>query len=112
MYHEVTIGTQVWISDWDLDIITKIFHRLQLFRCNPVNTLKATTMQANNHNLILQEEEPHVLYNILIEACQKKVLEYDETHSPKVLEEIQILRKLIDRVFKLVIASIAYASTN
>jgi len=58
-------------------------------------------MSTKDNILILQEKEPFVLYKVLVEACRFKEAEYDESRNPRVLKEIQILRKLINRVFKL-----------
>lgn len=69
-------------------------------------------MTTNDHVFILQEDEAAILYAALVEAQQKKVLEFDETHNPNVLEEIKQLRKLIDRVYGLKVMDTASLLMN
>jgi hypothetical protein len=69
-------------------------------------------MPAINHHFILHEKEPLVPYRVLVEARQIKELEYDETRNLFVLEEIEQLRKLIDRVFRLMGTDTASPSMN
>ena len=49
-------------------------------------------MTTNDHVFSLQEDEADILYAALVKAREKKVLEFDETHSPDVLEEYFVLR--------------------
>jgi hypothetical protein len=69
-------------------------------------------MPTNDHIFVLQEDEAAILYAALVEARQKKVLEFDETHNMKVLEEIQQLGNLIEKVFGLMVADNAFPSMN
>jgi hypothetical protein len=67
-------------------------------------------MPTNDHIFIFQGDEAAILYAALVKAREKKVLEFDETHSMKVLDEIQELRRLIDGVSKLMVTDTASPS--
>jgi len=69
-------------------------------------------MPANDHLLTLQKDEAAILYDALVQARLNKVMEFDETHNMKVLEEIMQLRMLIDRVFRLMVTGTASPSMN
>jgi hypothetical protein len=69
-------------------------------------------MTTNDHVFILQEDEAAILYAALVEAREKKVMELDETHNMKVLEEIHHLRNFIEKVYGLMVADKATPSMN
>ena len=69
-------------------------------------------MPAINHHLILQGAETAILYIALVEARHKKVMEFDETHDMKVLVDIQVLRRLIEWVIRVMETEIALPSMN
>ena len=60
-------------------------------------------MIAKNTNLHLSGEEPIVLLMLLVEARKEKKLEFKETLNPGLLEELQLIQRLIKKVFNLVV---------
>jgi len=57
-------------------------------------------MKKRRYNLKLSDKEPFFLLTILLEARQKKELEFEETLNPEVLDELQILKRQIKELFR------------
>jgi len=69
-------------------------------------------MFTREHILALQDDETFMLYAILVEGLQIKELEFDESRNPRVLEEIKLLRRLIDKALELIVTNTASNSMN
>ena len=64
-------------------------------------------------NLNLSGKEPFVLLMVLlVEARCKKEVEFNDTLDPDVLEELHQIRRLIKKVFKLVVGEKNIPSRN
>lgn len=69
-------------------------------------------MIQKHSELNLSDEEPVVLFMVLIEARKEKELEFKETLDPDVLEQIHVLRRLIKKTFKLIVGGKALPCAN
>ena len=85
---------------------------MQLFPAHACQYIKTLVMPTKPHILVLNEQEAFMLYKTCMEARQVKQEKFDETSTPEVLEEIRQLRKLADRVFKLMVSDTTSPSRN
>ena len=69
-------------------------------------------MIAKQSNLNLSGKEPYVLLMLLVESRKEKIMEFKETLNPDLLEEIQLIQRLIKKVFKLVVGEKILPSAN
>jgi hypothetical protein len=69
-------------------------------------------MDLQLHNLHLENDEAFRLYLSLVESHQKKEMEYEQTLDPTVLKEVNHLRRLINKVFSLMINDASVLNLN
>jgi len=69
-------------------------------------------MKIRQSNLKLSDKEPSILLMALVDARDQKEIEYDETRSPKALEEYFVLRRLTKRVFHVIVGESTLPSMN
>ena len=69
-------------------------------------------MITNHTSLNLSGEEPVVLLMLLVEYRKEKMLEFNKTLNPGLLEELQIIQRLIKKVFNLVVDQTTHYSAN
>jgi len=69
-------------------------------------------MKRRQYNLNLTGKEPSILLFALTDARDRKEIEYDETCSPKALEEYFVLRRLTKKVFHLIVGESTLPSMN
>jgi len=69
-------------------------------------------MILKHSNLNLFDKEPYVLLIVLVEARKEKALEFNDTLNPDVLEELQLIQRLIKKVYKLVVGEKTIPSAN
>ncbi len=69
-------------------------------------------MTGKQSNLTLSANEPFVLLMLLVEARKEKMLEFKRTLNPDILEEMQLIQRLIKKVFKLVVGEKTLPSAN
>jgi len=69
-------------------------------------------MIGKQSNLNLSGEEPIVLFMLLVESRKEKILEYNEILNPDLLEEIQLIQRLIKKVFRLLVGETILPSVN
>jgi len=69
-------------------------------------------MIQKHSSLNLSGKEPFVLLMVLVEARKEKMLEFKKTLDPDLLEEIQVLKRLITKVFKLATGEKVLPSAN
>ena len=69
-------------------------------------------MIAKHSNLNLSDKEPVVLLMVLVEARKEKILEFNDTLDPDVLEELQLIQRLNKKVFNLAVGKKTFPSAN
>ena len=69
-------------------------------------------MIAKHSNLNLSDKEPYMLLMVLVEARKEKMLEFNEILNPDLLEEVQVIQRLIKKVFNLVVGETTLYSAN
>ncbi len=69
-------------------------------------------MIAKHSPLNLSGEEPVALFMLLVESHKEKMLEFKKTLNPDLLEELQIIQRLIKKVFNLVVDETTLYSSN
>jgi len=73
---------------------------------------RRTAMKRRRYNLNLSGKEPSIFLMALVDARDRKEIGYDETRSPKALEEYFVLRWLTKRVFHLIVGKSILPSMN
>lgn len=73
---------------------------------------KRNLMTERLYQLRLTGKEPSLLLLALLDARDKKELEFAETRSPEVLEELLILRRLTKTAFHLIVGESVVPSMN